>query len=89
MSADHGGTLVAAGDEASLAHLVDLTVDRVHQLALLMTRGDADAAADVVCAAYRAIRGAAPTWHETRLRPLSWVLAVVRDAGGAPATRAA
>ena len=80
---------VAAGEDASLGHLYDLTSARAHQLALAITRGDQEAAADLICAAYRAIWLAAPTWHETSLRPLSWVLGVVRDAGGAGAVPAA
>lgn len=69
---------VARQDEAALGELYDLTVGRIHGLALRILR-DRQAAEEATEDAYFQIWRQAPRFDPARGRPLAWMLTIARS----------
>ncbi|MEQ1662845.1 MAG: sigma-70 family RNA polymerase sigma factor [Thiobacillus sp.] len=69
---------MAQGDEAALAHFYDLTLARVHGLALRIT-ARCDLAEDVCVEAYWQVWREAGRYDVARGQPLAWLMVIVRS----------
>ncbi|MEW6119790.1 MAG: sigma-70 family RNA polymerase sigma factor [Pseudomonadota bacterium] len=69
---------MAAGDEAALARLYDLTLARVHALALRIT-GRRDLAEEACVEAYWQAWREAMRYDAARGQPLAWLMVIVRS----------
>lgn len=69
------------GRQGAFEHLYDGTVDHVHHLALLMSRGDAEHADRLVRETYAAVRRRAGEFRPEEHRTLTWVLQIASEVG--------
>jgi len=71
----------ARGRRAAFEDLYDATVEDVHHLALLMSRGDVGRAQGLVRATYAEVRCRAASFKPGEHRERTWVLAIASEVG--------